>query len=279
MKGGDAEKLTIFPCSPCPPCPSGELSSSLLALPLGGRRRTEAARCCIQPVVNMHPLASRMVDTKEPKMEDTVEHGSSEEDRKRSRGKGDRRARAKKTLCVVDHGGGEQKQRKRDRCGTAGEETNLELLTVTVTVTGGGDMLIGDSAYVLTDDPPHRRSVDGGITAGAFLRPVGALHRQAQHASTHGHGDFLVPSRRQKIDFPRPMAYSYVACWKRIVIRDGSPCKVVLFPSAMVSIQQVLSQLMKSDNASTPASGKNTYMVADGRIYRCALQRVDSNDS
>lgn len=130
---------------------------------------------------------------------------------------------------------------------------------------GRGDMLIGDSAYVLTDDPPHRRSVDGGITAGAFLRPVGALHRQAQHASTHGHGDFLVPSRRQKIDFPRPMAYSYVACWKRIVIRDGSPCKVVLFPSAMVSIQQVLSQLMKSDNASTPASGKNTY-VRDASI-------------
>nr|BAD68349.1 hypothetical protein [Oryza sativa Japonica Group] len=137
MKGGDAEKLTIFPSSPCPPYPSGELSSSLLALPLGGRRRTEAARCCIQPVVNVHPLASRMVDTKEPKMEDTVEHGSSEEDRKRSRGKGDRRARAKKTLGVVDHGGGEQKQQKRDRCGTAGEETNLELLTVTVTVTGG----------------------------------------------------------------------------------------------------------------------------------------------
>uniref|UniRef100_A0A0E0I198 Uncharacterized protein n=1 Tax=Oryza nivara TaxID=4536 RepID=A0A0E0I198_ORYNI len=55
------------------------------------------------------------------------------------------------------------------------------------------------------------------------------------------------------------MAYSYVDCWKRIVIRDGSPCKIVLFPSAMVSIQQVLPQPMKSDNASTPASGKNTW--------------------
>uniref|UniRef100_A0A0E0EK38 Uncharacterized protein n=1 Tax=Oryza meridionalis TaxID=40149 RepID=A0A0E0EK38_9ORYZ len=37
-----------------------------------------------------------------------------------------------------------------------------------------------------------------------------------------------------RIDFPSPMAYSYVACWKRIVIRDGNPCKVILFLSAMV---------------------------------------------
>nr|BAD68350.1 hypothetical protein [Oryza sativa Japonica Group] len=74
---------------------------------------------------------------------------------------------------------------------------------------------------------------------------------------------------------------SFPAGGRRLISLDLWPIRTSLAGSESSSetAAPVLSQLMKSDNASTPASGKNTYMVADGRIYRCALQRVDSNDS